>query len=95
MKVYELLSDASKWTQGTFARDKDGNDADWSSPSATCWCLKGEVNNCYRDSSEYAIHDKIRTDIGGSAWSISIPEWNDDPNRTYEDVVAVCKKLDI
>ena len=24
MKAYELLSDASKWTQGTYARDKSG-----------------------------------------------------------------------
>jgi hypothetical protein len=40
--VFALLSNRSLWTQGSLARDVDGNDLD--NPlddQATCWCVEG------------------------------------------------------
>ena len=37
----ELLAEPSRWTQGAFARDKEGSDQAVAHPEATCFCLVG------------------------------------------------------
>ena len=85
MKVRELLSDKSKWTQGTFARDKDGFEVNSRSRYAVCWCLMGAVNKCYEDVTE--VMGKLKTEVGNFVW------FND--NHEYEDVVKLVERLDI
>lgn len=47
MKIKELLSDESKWTQGAHARDKDEIPVNSQSPEAVRWCLVGAWEKCY------------------------------------------------
>lgn len=39
----ELIADPERWTQGTYARDADGNRVYYDSPAAVCWCSQGAV----------------------------------------------------
>ena len=85
----ELLSKPGAWTQGAYARDADGedlldaNDNLMVPPEAVCFCLYGAV--------AYIEDDTVR---GGEACQylerlgISATEWNDEPERTQDEVVA-------
>lgn len=75
MKIRDLLADPSKWTQGAYARDAEGNKIRFRSgrDSAVCWCLQGAVQHCYDDDEvAWRILKLIRSEVGGS-----LPEWND------------------
>ena len=92
MKVYELLADPKKWTKKALARDKEGCQTYSSyAPDAVCWCLDGAIFKVYHNHKiRCEIVDKIELFI-----NTSIPEWNDAPQRTHKQVLALCKKLDI
>ncbi len=43
----ELISDPENWTQGCFARDKDGEEVAAFLTNATCWCAWGALKYVY------------------------------------------------
>ena len=91
MKVRELLTDESKWTQGFDARSKSGRRVDWESRAAVRWCLLGAVYYCYGTDKDYArVFDLIKGEVGPY-----IATWNDTSGRTFADVRALIEKLDI
>lgn len=95
MKVYELLDKPEKWTKGENARDAEGNKVRPDNPTAVCWCLEGAIRYCYGESwrtSYYKAEDAVQDMSGGY---LNAFEWNDAPRRTYKQVIALCKKLDI
>ena len=55
MKLQELFSDESKWTQKTFARDENKADVHLHDSQAKCWCLLGGVYKCYYGSPEKSM----------------------------------------
>ena len=91
MKAHEILSDASKWTKGTLARDNKGQVC-WIDSEAACqWCLMGAVRVAYPNSiaNESAL-DRIQAKI-----SPPISDWNDDPATTFQDVRNLLLELDV
>lgn len=95
MKVWELLQSFG-WTQGYYARDAEGRKTTIRDPATACVCLLGAVQKCYRPNpyrtDEYwAVLDRIADELGG----LRAARWNDAPGRTKEEVIALCKKLDI
>jgi hypothetical protein len=42
-RAREIISDPGRWTQGTFARDEDGNSCDPRDDFACRWCALGAV----------------------------------------------------
>jgi hypothetical protein len=91
MKIKELLSSPEKWTQGVSARDKNGDIVYATCATATCFCLMGAIEHCYRNENEAElIYKKIRTKVISH---ISI--WNDQSYRTFEDVKQLVEELDI
>jgi hypothetical protein len=52
MKVKELLSDKSRWTQYCAARSSSRTPVSCHSDSAVCWCLTGAARRCYPDFRE-------------------------------------------
>jgi len=91
MKIKELLTDESKWTQRSFAKTSSGRTVTWDDPEACCWCLAGAGRKCYgwtvwRDSIRDVIEAEINTD---SVY------FNDFPKRTFAEVKALVEKLDI
>ena len=87
MKVKELLSDESKWTQGCYARDAFGVSIPFDADAAVCWCLAGAIHRVYGPEP---IHLRILRRVNGS-----LSEWNDAPDRTFAEVKALVEELDI
>jgi len=99
MKVYELLDTPDKWTQHVSARNALDRAVFADSPDACKWCLTGAAIVCYPDYSErdlvYAkLREAIKLHVGVFSY-IPITLWNDSPVRTYEDVLALVKELDV
>jgi hypothetical protein len=90
MKCYELLDKPEKWTRRAFARSNTGEKLLASDSTAVCWCVLGAILVCY----DYEKVSDKQTDIEDEVGRC-ISKWNDDPSVTYEDVIAVFKKLDI
>jgi len=90
MKAWQLLEDPSHWTQGDFARDKDGHVVDHSDPAATCWCTVGALRKLYTFEERHAIFDKLRPILPRG---FTVTDWND--SSTHATVLAKLKELDI
>lgn len=102
MKMKELLSDGSKWTQGASARDATGRDCSPLSPDAARWCLHGAVIRCYGLGTDEAVAIYIKLDetVGDSKngenyaqWNYA--QWNDAPERTFKEIKDLLNGLDI
>ena len=89
MKIKELLSDKTKWTRLTRARDVHRRPVSSLSDEAVCWCLEGAVIKCYDYDRNDIIFKKIWTEIGKPA----IGFWND--SHSFKEVKALVNKLDI
>lgn len=97
MKVFELLAEPSSWCQADYARDSkgvfiDGDDPwliarDW---AAISWCLAGAIYKCYEKDEADVIIDRVTKHLG-----VSVESWNDKSGRTHEEVINVCKELNI
>ena len=92
MKVKELLTDETRWSQGAYAHRADGEVVKFSSPEAVSFCLVGAISRCYwllKDRKP--IYDAVCDQIGESF----IPDWNDAKERTFAEVRALVEELDI
>ncbi len=89
MKIRELLSDASKWTQHYLARKANGTPTSEQDPYAVSWCLVGAVIVCYPQAS-LSVYEQIEKKTGGE-----MIDWNNAPERTFEDVRKLVEELDI
>ena len=90
MKVRELLSDETKWTQGTNARDSEGKGVAASSEEACSWCLIGAIFRCYGIEGSFRVEERVRLSLGSA-----ITKWNDVSWRTFAEVKDLAGHLDI
>ena len=105
MQVLEALIKARTllvqhgWTQNGWARDADGETRPWEDPRAECYCAAGALRRAIYgtdcavpltdpvlEQAESALRCQI-VRLGYGA--ILIEEFNDQPHRTAEDVLAV------
>lgn len=93
MKVKELYTDASKWTQRTYAADANGECVSYHMDSAVCFCLAGAIHRCYPEDNEEknTVYKKLNQRLHGLMYI----DWNDEPGRTFEEVKALVEELDI
>lgn len=92
MKVKELFDgNPDRWTQGSYAIDKEGNKVPYDSEKARAWCLDGAISKCYGELSEeyWDIYTRINNKVDGYI------SWNDNPYRKFEEVKALVEELDI
>ena len=94
MKAYELLKNNSAWCQHALAKTKTGKRTSPHSKTATSWCLMGAVEKCY--GRAYSLHkeaalEAIRNHLG--IWDCAM--WNDEPHRTFKEVRALLKKVNV
>lgn len=85
-KVHEILEIPGTWTQGKAYRDENGKSCPIE--NAVCGCIYGLIDLIYRDKwleQEAKLCQKIH----------GVVKWNDTPGRTQEEVLALCKELDI
>jgi hypothetical protein len=89
MKAHELLSKPGAWIQGAFAKDDRGQDCSTLNPAACQFCLMGALKFCY--PQDYS--DKFGEVCLALEQNAVI--WNDAPERTQQEVVALLKRLGI
>lgn len=96
MKVKELYTDDSKWTQRTFVRDSYGNAlTSVHDPNASCFCLSGALIKCYPINKELCFaQDRLLEAVRKFKFR-SIVAFNDNPLTTFEQVRALVEALDI
>jgi hypothetical protein len=90
--VGQALTDESKWTRGTLARDCMGLRTSNFSGAAVCRCVAGWIDHCYPSlGGRMFASDRLRAVIGDS----SITRWNDDLSRTFDEVKAAVAQAGI
>lgn len=88
--LQELFSKDGSWTQGCIARDRNGQECSEDSTEAICWCLYGGTHKIYGYPMSSLIKENVRNILG-----ISIVKWNDEKERTIEDIRNLVKELNI
>lgn len=93
----DLVARPGGWTQGSYARDKNGNTSveyytGSQEEASVCWCAKGAI---LRIASEHfactnAAEWYIRQILGFS----NLIAWNDEKGRTQEEVVTLFRKAE-
>lgn len=94
MKPSELLDSPEKWTKGAWGRCKDGSACDCRDERATCWCIIGAIYKCFSNEARIEkllkeMRDSLNLSEHPLMW------WNDNPERTYEEVIDLLKKFDL
>lgn len=95
-----LLSRPGAWTQGALARDAQGVEVGTHAPEACCWCATGAViasmegydAGDHDDVWEFEIAVEYLNEALGfrcQTDDLLTEEWNDDLERTHEDVLQM------
>lgn len=76
------------WTQGYYARDKDGCITGYDSSKACKFCLLGAALKTLGPGQEFRkLYGTLRAAIGNP--ELDVHDWNDAPGRTFEEVRSV------
>jgi len=95
MKAFELLEKYG-WCQENMATDETGVGCSINDKTAANFCLIGARYRKNRRSRTTLTEDliKVLRKLGFKS-SAGLSVWNDHPDRTKEEVVALLKELDI
>lgn len=100
-RLRELLSRPGGWTKDAAARNASGHPVSHLDAGACSFCLSGAVRRIERYDSFGGmtangvinmIIDYIQSDTGGKV--TRIPAWNDDSERTQNDVIKMLDRLE-
>jgi len=99
----EKLRDPARWTQGEYARNADGKGLkNPKSSAAVCFCSMGAILSAPEAGIAveyplgrvfhvfYKAYEVVQTVLGGGG--VNISKWNDAPERTHAEVVAMFEK---
>ena len=93
MKIKDLLKDPDSWCQGAMHEEISTRNG-----TRHSYCLLGAIRECYSVEEGRDVFKKIADYVN----SKNPPErftflasWNDAPERTHQEVLDLCKKLDI
>ena len=97
MKMKELLSSESKWTQQHYATDKRGRSCSSFDPEAVCYCLLGALNKCYVNDAEYDDAKRLLQKTIEKKYGLifSIAKWNDNPERKFKEVKEILEEANL
>ncbi len=89
----ELKSHPDHWFQGALVKFANGASSSTEfgvrTEDAVCWCLEGHIcKRVDRDVSFWALDDFRKLAGVGTLF-----RWNDAPDRTVNDVIALCEKV--
>ena len=85
-----LIDTPEKWTKGAYARDARGRVVGWLDPGASCFCVQGAFHKALGhlgDSSFEVWHERVSDAF--PAHFNSVQEYNDHPDTTHADIMAV------
>lgn len=84
----ELREHPERWNQGSSGRTDQGWAVPARDPAAIKWCLMG--HKVRRDESMLATEFAVA--LGFASYN-GLTYWNDHPERTVADVIALCDKV--
>jgi hypothetical protein len=101
LAAHDLLSDPSRWTQGTVARDGRDESVPTTDPSAEKFCAIGAIERAAREMRFYGLeshtvqclaNELMQSDLRRHEHTASIPEVNDTVGG-YARVMAAFNRL--
>lgn len=99
--LQELFADPSRWTKDAYARDAKGNECN-NDESASSWCVLGGFWKVYGNGHERRQKVNKLRDYLQDKYTTHPAQWNDfhaaqwnDFHVTHEELLRVCKELDI
>ena len=104
MTLKELFTDEQKWTREWYAKDEQGRDVHGTYASAVCYCLVGGLIKCYGVDYEeplskikiaIAAHPKYNPAKHTYDGFVTVPDFNDDPAITFQDIIEVVNAADV
>jgi hypothetical protein len=86
----KLLSDESKWTRRAYARDKGHHECRIKDDNAYSFCILGAMwkQDPYGEDYDNAVTAVSYFAVANGIENNQIPQWNDDPKRSFKDVKA-------
>lgn len=84
-KIHEILETPGTWTRGTYYRNEKGHAC--SREEAASACIYGLMMTVTTEDLVPVLRQRLGI--------LDLVEWNDSPDRTQEEVHALCKELDI
>ena len=89
--IRKLLATPDRWTQGAMARDKRGDVELDISSKAVCWCLVGSIRYvCRTFTRRWTTYEFLAGLLGFE----DIAEWQDAPERTHADILALLDRAE-
>ena len=89
--VLAVLDSPEKWTQNRNARNAEGIGVYSTDPSAVCFCLIGAAKRAglplFWDDEH--LGERLQNKVPSKGVAV----WNDAPERTYADVVALLTEI--
>jgi hypothetical protein len=80
------ISPPGAWTQGYYARNAAGNPVTSTAPEAVCWCAAGAI--VAGPLAWWQAATRLLSEVVGG----SLADWNDEPGRTQDEVLAVYRE---
>ncbi len=102
--VEALLDSPEKWTKNALAKNANGHCCDVESQYATCFCIGGalmrvsKISYNEKAAKQFCEANGIEPvhELGGSKpYWLGMVRWNNDKNRTYEEVITAVRKAGI
>ena len=95
-KVWKLFDSPDKWCKRHWAKNSHGFTCSLYSKHATCWCLGAAIRLIYSTIECEHIWGRVqRYLIDQLGREPFISGYNDCPTTKFEDIVRLCKELDI
>lgn len=88
MKILDVLN-RENWIKGSLATDANHNPVAAWSPQACHFCFIGAAIRVYGIAHACSIELRLANMVG------FVSDWNDDADRTWEEVEAVIQELGI
>lgn len=82
-----VLTPDGAWTQGWFAKDKEGKTVTSDSKYATCFCAIGALERVCESDELYTAAHALRPFLPPEA--SGVPGYNDRPTTTQQDILAL------
>jgi len=84
----ELLNDPKCWTKGTVARNANGGAVAPNNTDAVCWCAVGALAKICKYPFNPTLYETVIYAFENvSSRQNGIGYWNDDKDRTHEEVL--------
>ena len=94
MKIYELLTDESKWVQRTYAVDGNGKPVTPLYRTAVRWCIIGGLRKCYSLWEEAKVMQQLMRSLLRLFGRTNLSRWQDEFTTTFAMVQQLLRDAD-